>query len=332
MSRAVFLVAIGLWVGCNSAQPSGVAAVGSSESGPKSVDVGTAAGGTPSAEATASGASSGGGIATTAGVATSADPQPTASASATASAALPSASAAAASTETGRCPSGMIHIPGGSFKRHKPGKQKLATVKGFCLDKAEVTVLEYKECVKEKKCSPRCLEIGKCTAVPVDADWPDPMEAIRASMFCNGSRNDRDGHPVNCVSFSEAKGYCESRNKRLPTGDEWEWAVVGDKSAPIFPWGQRAPEGGDLCWGKPYKRSMTCVPGSYDKDVSRHGVVDMTGNLSEWVVDDTRSPPRAQLRGSSWYAIDDGYVQAALWGFESTSGRSEVFGFRCAKD
>ena len=251
--------------------------------------------------------------------------------------AAPSPTAAATAAPSGApasgpCPAGMIFIAGGTLKRHKPGPKKVVTVAGHCIDRAEVTVSEYKECVKEKKCSPRCLEIGRCTAVPTDADWPDTMESIRASMFCNGARSDRDAHPVNCVSFDEAKGYCAARDKRLPTGDEWEQAIVGDAPAPVFPWGRTAPEGGDLCWGKPYKRPSTCLPGSFPRDTTRDGVVDMTGNLSEWVIEGTPERPRPRLRGASWYSIDDGYVQAAMWGFESTSTRSEVFGFRCAKD
>ncbi len=261
-------------------------------------------------------------------VSASADPSGAAAASAAAQAtAAPSAAAA-----PGPCPTGMVLVAGGTFKRHKPGEKKTVTVPGYCLDRAEVTVAAYKECVKQKKCSPRCLEMGRCTAVPTDADWPDTMETIRASMFCNGSRPDRDEHPVNCVSADEAKGYCASLDRRLPTGDEWEWAVVADRPAPVFPWGRTAPDGGDLCWGKPYKRSSTCLPGSYARDKTRDGIVDMTGNLSEWVVEGTSERPRSRLRGASWYSIDDGYVQASMWGYESTSTRSEVFGFRCARD
>lgn len=244
--------------------------------------------------------------------------------------AAPSATAAAAA---GPCPEGMLRIAGGTLRRHKPGAKKGPfAVPSYCLDRTEVTVAAYKACVKEKKCSPRCLEIGRCSAVPTDADWPDPMEAGRASMFCNGSRSDRDEHPVNCVSFDEANGYCQSRGKRLPTGDEWEWAAMADKPSPMFPWGPMAPDGEQLCWGRPYKRPSTCLPGTFAKDTTRDGVVDMAGNLSEWVIEGTPESPRRRLRGSSWYAIDDGYIQASLYGFESTSTRSEVFGFRCAKD
>jgi len=226
----------------------------------------------------------------------------------------------------------MILITGGTLRKHKPGKRKTATVATFCIDKTEVTVAGYKECVKQKKCSPRCLEIGRCTAAPSDADWPDPKEAIRASTFCNGSRSDRDAHPLNCVSFDEAKGYCQSHDRRLPTGDEWEWAAIGDKPAPVFPWGPAAPAKEELCWGRPFSRPSTCLPGAIAHDRTRDGVLDMAGNLSEWVNEGTPDKPLARLRGANWFSIDDGYVEAALFGFETLSSRSEVFGFRCARE
>ncbi|MFO0588640.1 MAG: SUMF1/EgtB/PvdO family nonheme iron enzyme [Polyangiaceae bacterium] len=255
---------------------------------------------------------------TTGMLSTSADP---------AASAAPSGTAAA----SGPCPAGMIRISGGTFRRHKPNARRgPVTVAAFCIDRQEVTVAAYKACVKEKKCSPRCLEIGRCSAVPIDADWPDPIEATRASMFCNGSRTDRDDHPVNCVSYDEAAGFCAAREERLPTGDEWEWTALGDKPSPIFPWGPAAPEGEELCWGRPVRRPSTCLPGALAKDTSRDGVVDLAGNVSEWVNDGTPEKPLRHLRGASWYAVDDGYIQAALFGFDSTSSRSEVFGFRCA--
>lgn len=327
---AVLLCALGSSSGC--ATPAG------SSPDPSATNTSAVATATPAltSEASAAPDTAGGAPSTAIAVTATAAPASAESASAAASAAPASAESASptasAAPASGPCPAGMILIAGGTFKRRKPGERGSPTVARFCLDRTEVTVGAYKECVKEKKCSPRCLEVGRCTAVPVDADWPDKMETIRASMFCNGSRSDRDDHPVNCVSFDEAKGFCEARGKRLPTGDEWEWAAAGDKPAPIFPWGARGPEGDELCWGKPYRRSLTCLPGTFPRDVTRDGVVDMAGNLSEWVTWNTGKRVRPQLRGASWYSLDDGYVQAAIFGFESTSSRSEVFGFRCAKD
>lgn len=310
----------------------GGAAPGASSAGPSADPAASAAAAAPADPAASAPAAAIEPAASASATASSPPADPAASASAGATADPAASAPGGAAAAGGACPGGMVQVAGGTFQRRKPGKKKTVTVGALCMDRTEVTVAAYKECVKEKKCSPRCLEIGRCTAVPVEADWPEPMEAIRASLFCNGSRADRDPHPVNCVSFEEAKGFCAARGKRLPSGDEWEWAAMGDRPAPIFPWGTKAPEGEELCWGRPYKRPSTCVPGSYRNDTTRDGLVDMTGNLSEWVVEGTAQRPLPRLRGASWYSIDDGYVQAAMFGFDSTSTRSEVFGFRCAKD
>jgi sulfatase modifying factor 1 len=228
------------------------------------------------------------------------------------------------------CPSGAVRLPGGTFRMRESKRE--VVVEPFCLDVTEVTVGAYKECVRAGRCSPRCLEKAGarvCRDVPADADWPSPAEALRASQFCNGAREDRGAHPVNCVSAAEAATYCAARGGRLPTEGEWEWAARGGDAARPFPWGAEAPVGLELCWGKPQTREHTCLPGSVARDTSAHGVKDLAGNLSEWV---TSLDPKHthKLRGASWYAVDDGYIRGALEGFESTSRRSEVFGLRCA--
>lgn len=230
------------------------------------------------------------------------------------------------------CPSGAVPLPGGTFKLRESKRE--VTVRPLCLDVTEVTVGAYKECVRDGRCSPRCLEKAGarvCRDVPADADWPSQAEALRASHFCNGGREGRDAHPVNCVSAAEAATYCAARGGRLPTEGEWEWAARGGDAARPFPWGNKEPAGLDLCWGKPQTREHTCLPGSIAFDESAHGVRDLAGNLSEWV---TSLDPKHtyKLRGASWYAVDDGYIRAAIEGFESMSARSEVFGVRCAYD
>jgi formylglycine-generating enzyme required for sulfatase activity len=58
----------------------------------------------------------------------------------------------------------------------------------------------------------------------------------------------------------------------------------------------------------------------------------MAGNVSEWVMGTNGGKKYPALRGASFWAVDDGYVKAAMWGFESPAKRSEIFGFRCVKD
>lgn len=233
------------------------------------------------------------------------------------------------------CPADMAFLPAGQFKSGDTGRK--FTLTAFCIDKREVTVAAYAQCVKEKACSPRCLEENRCSAVPVDTEWGDEIEDKKASRRCNGGIPGRETHPVNCVSFDEATAYCAAYGKRLPLEGEWEWAVRGGPKAMRYPWGKLDAHAEELCWskvhtGRPFKRASTCIGGSHPLDTTPDGVQDMAGNVSEWVVGTAGGKTYPALRGASFWAVDDGYVKAAMWGFDSPAKRSEIFGVRCVRD
>jgi len=153
------------------------------------------------------------------------------------------------------------------------------------------------------------------------------MESARASAFCNGGRADRDRHPMNCVSVPEAEEYCRARGGRLPLAAEWEWAARGAGARTRYPWGN-ADVGGQLCWGRPQPRRGTCPIGNHPADTSPQGILDLAGNVTEWV-----HRPEGHVRrafGASWYAVDDGYIAGTMGGVQTTSPRNETVGFRCA--
>ena len=62
---------------------------------------------------------------------------------------LPGAAAANHSEPLGPCPAEMAYLAAGSFKTGESGRR--VSVTAFCLDKREVTVAHYMQCVKEKK-------------------------------------------------------------------------------------------------------------------------------------------------------------------------------------
>ena len=81
--------------------------------------------------------------------------------------------------------------------------------------------------------------------------------------------------PVRGITWYEADAYCLWTKKRLPTEKEWE------KSA-------RGPNGFLFAWGNKFNKRLANFgkkvfsSGSFPKDKSPYGVMDMTGNVSEW--------------------------------------------------
>jgi formylglycine-generating enzyme required for sulfatase activity len=95
-------------------------------------------------------------------------------------------------------------------------------------------------------------------------------------------------YPVVAVTWFEANTYCGWVGGRLPTEAEWEKAARGT-SIIAYPWGDQNPNcnlansynnaSGDFCIGD------TVKVGSYPGGASVYGVMDMAGNVWEWVYD-----------------------------------------------
>ncbi len=100
--------------------------------------------------------------------------------------------------------------------------------------------------------------------------------------------------PVVLVSWHGAQRYCESQGKRLPSEAEWELAARG-ASERLFPWGAALPTCGGVVFGRgeelpadrrcrDYKNQPSPV-GKAAQDRTPDGVMDLGGNVAEWVRD-----------------------------------------------
>ena len=122
-----------------------------------------------------------------------------------------------------------------------------------------------------------------------------------------------DNHPVVYVNWYQAKTYCEWAGRRLPTEAEWEKAANGTDGR-IFSWGDGEPTTNLANFNN--NVGGTSMVGAYPEGKSAYGVLDLAGNVSEWVADSYSSSYYSQspdknpqgpeennyriLRGGSW--------------------------------
>ena len=239
-------------------------------------------------------------------------------------------------------PIGMVKIPEGSFlmgsndgdEDEKPVHR--VTLPTYYLDLYEVTTEQYGDCVRAGGC-----------------------QEAETGMFCNAGKPERAKHPVNCVDWSQAAAYCKWAGKRLPTEEEWEYAARGTEGRK-YPWGNEKPRAGLLnacgseCvalgktngfdgWKSMYSGNdgweMTAPVGSVKGDRSPFGVMDLGGNVTEWVQDWYRDSYRTSggptkmrsLRGGSWDRVNPSYARAPDRYGDSPVDRNSNVGFRCAR-
>ncbi len=258
-----------------------------------------------------------------------------------------------------------MSIPGGAFwmgSAEGEGEaderpQRRVTLSAFCIDRTEVTVAAYRACVGAGGCTPAPSTVNVSNYSPEDARfW---------SQFCNAGRDDVDSHPINCVDWAQADGYCRWRGGSLPTEAQWEYAARGSDGR-RYPWGNGAPgptrlnaigaeaNRGLSPLGRTFHARMydgddgypfTAPVGSYPAGASPFGLQDMAGNVCEWVADwygayDSTSavnpvgPQSAQYRvnrAGSWIFSIPTDVRASRRFRDAVAERHHFLGFRCAR-
>jgi len=101
-------------------------------------------------------------------------------------------------------------------------------------------------------------------------------------------KGEGNNHPVTQVRHFEVVIFCNwiremtGKNVMLPTEAQWEKAARGTDQR-IYPWGNNQPECGQINYNNCI--GITSPVGSNSGDISYYGVMDMGGNVTEWIRD-----------------------------------------------
>lgn len=233
----------------------------------------------------------------------------------------------------------MVVLPGSAFTMGDPSglgeadeaPAHTVTLSAFAIDRTEVTVGQYWQCV----------QAAACAAPTGNAGQQTPHYLYDVAF---------DNYPVIGVPWTEAKAYCTWRGKRLPTEAEWEMAAGWDATLGaklLWPWGNEpAAQGVNVAAGLPGPAPV----GSFPADRSPAGVLDMGGNVREWVfdwykvdyyrvTDDSNPTGPSNRRGEGMGRVVRGAAFADSMGEARTANRGNAdpaygyaaVGFRCVQ-
>ena len=195
--------------------------------------------------------------------------------------------------------------------------------------------------------------------------WLDPETQMRCAEFAQPSKcvgkttrkhfcidmyeypNRAGEKPVVMRTWYEARDACAVQGKRLCGDSEWTLACEGQERMP-YPYGYARnadacnidkphPDPDEEAISDPLRRDAEVArlwqgeaSGTRDACVSPFGVHDMTGNVDEWVVNESGKPYNSGLKGGYWGPVRTRCRPMTI--LHSEIFRFYQIGFRCCAD
>jgi hypothetical protein len=195
--------------------------------------------------------------------------------------------------------------------------------------------------------------------------WLDPDLKLRCAEFAPESKcQSKTIHKHFCIdtyefpnklgekpkvlgTWYEARDACKAEGKRLCRDSEWTLACEGQERLP-YPYGYARnaeacnidkphPAVDEAALGNPHTRQAEAdrlwqgVPsGSMESCVSPYGVHDMTGNVDEWVINESGKPYQSGSKGGYWGPVRTRCRPMTVAHYENFSFYQ--LGFRCCSD
>jgi len=216
----------------------------------------------------------------------------------------------------------MVYVPAGEFVMGSglpDAPQKTVYLDSYWIYQTEVTNSMYAFCVAVGACAPPAQELG----TPL---YDNPIYA---------------NYPVVGVSWDMASNYCTWVGGSLPTEAQWEKAARGSSGNP-YPWGSQ----GASCDLGNFSGCIGALTDTtkYRSAASPYGVLDMAGNVYEWVHDfynetyynnapaeNPTGPDSGEMRviRSNSFESDFEQADAAIRHFGGNAYHNRDLGFRC---